>query len=111
MFVDARDLDTDAKLLQRGQAKLDELGPEERFEAQILANGPFDYRTDWDLGDIVTVRNLAWGILAHLRVSAVTVALEPSTGEQITVAFGAPWPNFLQHVKRAVEGPGPAMRV
>ncbi len=113
IFVDARDLDTDAKLLQRGRAKLDEQGPEERLEAEILTNGPFRYRSDWDLGDIVTVRNLDWGILAHLRVSEITVTLEAmeASGERIDVAFGAPWPNFLQHIKRAVDAPGPAMRI
>jgi len=109
-FVDARDLDTTAKLADRGRAKLSEQGPKTRLEAQILTGGPFRYRTDWDLGDIVTVRNLDWGVLQHLRITEVTVTLEPETGEQIEAAFGAPPSNLLTVVGQAIDRADVAVR-
>jgi len=109
-FIDARDLDTAAKLADRGRAKLDEQGPKTRLEAQILTGGPFQYRQDWDLGDVVTVRNLDWGVLQHLRITEVTVTLEPETGEQIEVAFGAPPANLLTVVGQAIDRADVAVR-
>lgn len=109
-FVDARDLDTAAKLTDRGRAKLSEQGPKERLEAQILTVGPFPYRSDWDLGDIVTVRNLDWNVLAHLRITEIRVTLEPS-GEQIEVAFGAPVGNLIQVIRRGIAQSDQAIRI
>lgn len=110
-FVDARDLDSSAKLLDRGRAKLSEQGPKERLEAQILTVGPFQYRQDWDLGDVVTVRNMEWGILAHLRVAEVRVSLDAGKPEQIEVAFGAPVSGLIQVVKRGIGQADQAIRV
>ena len=109
-FIDARDLDDESKLVDRGTAKLSEQGPKERLEAQILTGGPFRYRDDWDLGDIVTVRNQDWDVLAHLRIAAVTVSLEAGSGEQIEVAFGAPPANLLTVVAQAVDRADVAVR-
>ncbi len=110
-FVDARDLDSSAKLLDRGHAKLSEQGPRDRLEAEILTGGPFAYRTDWDLGDVVTVRNLDWNVLAHLRITEVTITREPSNGEQIQVAFGAPVGNFIQVIRRGISQSDQAIRI
>lgn len=101
-FIDARDLDDESKLVDRGTAKLSEQGPKERLEAQILTVGPFRYRQDWDLGDVVTVRNQDWDVLAHLRIAAVTVSLEAGSGEQIEVAFGAPPANLVTVIRQGI---------
>ncbi len=109
-FFDGRDLDTEAKLTQRGRAILDSQGPKDRLEAEMLSKGPFRYRDDWDLGDIVTVRNLDWGVVAHLRITEIKITLTAKQPEQIEVSFGAPWPNFIKDLKQETEKPGPAMR-
>jgi hypothetical protein len=56
VFTDARDLDSVAKLQQRGNERLAEVGEEEALEMENLSTGPFSYGTDFYLGDIITVR-------------------------------------------------------
>lgn len=55
-FIDARDLDLTAKLIQRGNERLVELGIEEVMEFENSNSGPFLFETDFNLGDIVTVK-------------------------------------------------------
>jgi len=113
-FVDARDLDTTDKLEQRGQAKLAEQDEKEKLEAEILRPvNPatfFRYRDDWDLGDIVTLRNLDWGLTLHKRIMEVKVVLEPGKEEEIAVVFGAPWATLGDQVKSGLQQMGPALR-
>ena len=47
------------------------------LESEILTYGSFEYEKDWDLGDIVTVQNNAWGIAMDARITEVTEIYEP----------------------------------
>lgn len=98
-FVDARDLDTGTKIIQRGETKINEQGPVQIFETEILNHGPFKYRNDWDLGDVITIRNIDWDILAHLRIQQVSVSID-SNNENVQVSFGSPYPNFITRMKK-----------
>ena len=109
-FIDARDLDTSSKLVQRGETKINEQGPATIFETEILDHGPFKYRDDWDLGDIITVRNIEWDILAHLRIQQVSVSID-SNNENIQVAFGSPYPNFIQKMQRELSKTSQILRM
>ena len=108
-FMDARDLDTSTKLTQRGETKINEQGPTQIFETEILNHGPFKYRKDWDLGDIITVRNIEWDILAHLRIQQTNVSID-SSNENIQVSFGSPYPNFIQKMKRELNKTSQVLR-
>ena len=77
IMVDARDIKRDglteaqykAALVQRGTEKLAEYGIVECLEAVTLPNVNFTYKTDYDLGDVVTVNKKAWGIKMDKRIT------------------------------------------
>lgn len=84
-FVDARDLrqDTDITdaayeemLLQRGREKASEMVISECVECETLADINFRYKTDYDLGDIVTVRKANWGIDLNMRITEISEVYE-----------------------------------
>lgn len=102
MFVDATDIDDTqmtaeeytAALQERGNIALDEAGLSETFESETIPEGNFHYRTDYDLGDIVTVRKDDWGISVDLRITEIQEIYE--VGEvKISPTFGNPLPETI----------------
>lgn len=104
VFVDARDLVDGADLPARGQLKLQEMGQLTSFETEIMPQGPYVYRQDWDLGDVVTVQNKRWGVAVDVRVSEVREIYEPG-GLRLDVTFGTPLPTLVDKLKQVVDGP------
>lgn len=101
MYVDARDLQkkvTDsagkettlttaqykAQLQARGLEKLVEAGKTETFEGDVDTDS-YTYRTDYDVGDLVTVRD-KHGITANTRIAAVE-EIEDGDGYTVTPTF------------------------
>lgn len=97
-FVDARDLDTVAKLQQRGLQRLAELAPQQVFSGRILKASPFEYEKDYDLGDIVTIQNKDWGVTLDARITEITETYEPA-GFDIDATFGSARPTFIETIK------------
>lgn len=56
IFIDARDISESDKLEDRGRAKLSEYDYIVNTES-IIINNNFIYEKDWDLGDLVTIKN------------------------------------------------------
>ena len=77
IFVDAKDINPDgmtaeqykAALLQRAQEALNEATVSEALECETEAAINFSYKTDYDLGDIVTVRKKRWGLNMDQRIT------------------------------------------
>lgn len=77
IFVDAKDMSSDSgaissgdyvqMLSERGQEKLAEHEVTQAFEAEIEPQTSFVYKTDYNLGDIVTVTN-EYGVTAKPRI-------------------------------------------
>lgn len=89
IFVDARDLDTTAALVARGDEKLAERRVEESFSVQVEPDGVFAYHDDWDLGSIVTLKSTEWGITKQKRIVAVENRLRSGRDRiERTVTFG-----------------------
>ena len=101
MFVDARDLQKKtanadgsettlttaqytAQLQARGMEKLTEAGSVESFDGDVDAES-YVYRTDYDVGDLVTVRD-RHGITANVRITAVE-EIEDKDGYTVTPTF------------------------
>lgn len=112
LFVDARDIGTQAPeeepytleelqemVWDRGMQRLSEHPLIQEFSTEILTTNNLVYREDWDLGDIVTVRNRDWGITLDARVVEVKEIIEQQ-GEQIQVTFGNKHPTLVDMVKR-----------
>lgn len=97
LFVDARDIgpgttedpiDQPTQILmlaQRGKENLAENKISEAFTAVIDPKGNLKYKTDYDLGDIVEVRDL--GIIAQLRITEIKEIYENS-GMILELTFG-----------------------
>lgn len=87
LFVDAKDIssnngeisdyDYTGMLKERGKEKLAEHSVQQTFEAQIEPQTTFHYKTDWNLGDIVTVQN-EYGITAKPRIIEVIESWDTS---------------------------------
>lgn len=102
IFVDARDLSRDgltdaeylAALRQRGEERLAACIRVLAFEGGGEAVGNFEYLTDWDLGDIVTVQFAKLGISENLRITEVEEVYEGGV-LTVTPTFGTPLPETL----------------
>ncbi len=99
IFVDARDVQNADDLPGRGEAKLAEHQRVISFQAEVLSTGPFKYRQDWDVGDIVTVQNKDWNLTMDTRITEVTEIHEPS-GFKLNVTFGNTLPTLSQKFKK-----------
>jgi hypothetical protein len=103
MVVDARDLRKEGMsdnqyrniLHQRGLEKLAEQEVVESFDADAATNIQWKYRTDWDLGDIVTVESVKWGISVNKRITEVEEIFENGV-HNIIPTFGTPLPETLE---------------
>ena len=102
-FQDARDLDTTAKLADRGEATIDAQGDAIKFEAEITpadVTTAFTYRDDWDLGDIITLVNSRWGIEQDKAIVEITGRLEAKDVEaSISAKLGASWRSLSDIIK------------
>ncbi|OUM85680.1 MAG: hypothetical protein BAA01_09435 [Bacillus thermozeamaize] len=117
LFVDARDVAEETEddppqprpeqeiiddLENRGQQYLADYAAVFTLEGQILTNSPFQYERDWDLGDVVTVQNLGWGVTRDARVTEVKEIYEPS-GFQLEVTFGQSPPTLIRKIKQELK--------
>jgi len=83
-----------AVLRQKGMEALAGYPESESFEATGEDVGNFQYRQDWDLGDIVTVQYMKLGISTNQRVTEVEEVYENGMAT-VTPTFGTPLPEVL----------------
>lgn len=102
LFVDAKDIKSEdltaseyeAALAQRGQEALDKNAVSESIDCQVDANLNFKYKTDYDLGDIVTVTKKRWGIRFNRRIVELSEIYE-NGGMKVSLTFGNPLPQTI----------------
>lgn len=107
LVVDARDLQKGnmtaeqyrSALIQRGNEKLAECGIVECLEATTLPFVNFSYKTDYDLGDIVTVNKKAWGLEMDKRITEIQEVYENGSFS-IVPTFGDPLPETVDLADR-----------
>ncbi len=102
IFVDARDIESSADLMQRGELKLSEHKRTNSFQSEILLSGPFQYQKDWNVGDIVTVQNKDWNITMDTRITEVEEIYEAG-GLKLSVTFGESIPTLTQKLKSTLQ--------
>lgn len=98
IFVDARDIKDSTDLEDRGQSKLNEHKRLISFKSEILTTGPFKYEKDWNLGDIVTVKNRNWNITMDTRITEV-IEIYEAGGLKLNVTFGDSLPTLTEKLK------------
>lgn len=98
-FFDARDIDNSEELRERGIQKLLETPIIETFEGNVFPNTTFKYEKDWDLGDIVNMQNLKWGVSMDTRITEVIETYEED-GLTLEVTFGNKMPTLVSLIKK-----------
>ena len=106
MFVDAKsikkdtltDLEYQALLTQKGLEALAESTKSETFESIVNTESNLVYKKDFDLGDIVTCRKMAWNKSIDVRITEIEEVYENGI-ITITPIFGNPLPELKDILK------------
>ena len=67
----------------------------EGFVFSTNAESPFLYRTDYDLGDLVYVKHVAWGIGLSLRITEIEEDYSEGAGRDVILTCGSPLPEIM----------------
>ncbi|MCS5500865.1 siphovirus ReqiPepy6 Gp37-like family protein [Lysinibacillus sp. A4] len=102
MFVDARDLTTNAGLVKRGNEKLAEHAQEVYLGGQILTTSRLIYDEDYSVGDMVTVRDKGWCVTMDTRITAAKVICEYGK-RKVEVVFDNDKPTFISKMRREID--------
>ena len=102
MFVDARDLAQDELTLaqykdvlrQRGYEALQNAIKAESLECEAEPSINFQYKEDYDLGDIVTVKKKSWGLYMNKRITEIQEVYEYGGG-YVVPTLGDPLPEKI----------------
>jgi len=102
-WVDAQDADNVQTQIERGKKELAASGKAEKYAIELSRGAaPFRYRRDFDLGDIVVVRNTEWDLLADARIVAITNEFQAKEGRRVTrVELEEESPTIASRVKQA----------
>jgi len=84
----------EASMKNQGQRALDSKTIRESFTFSTDAESPFRYRGDYDVGDLVHVKHIAWNIDLQLRIAEIEEAHE-SGGREIILTCGSPLPEIM----------------
>ena len=99
------DSDYTKLLIEKGNELLAETKEIQTFESKINLNSNLEYKTDFDLGDIVTCTSKKWGITVDARISEIEEVYEES-GQQINVVFGNNIPTLIDKIKQQIKEKG-----
>lgn len=103
LFVDARDIsktykdendveqtytdeEYEALLIERGMTKLAEYMATEKFSGEVDATDSYIYKEDYDIGDIVAVKN-SYGITAAARITGIDECEDNDNGYSVEPVF------------------------
>lgn len=104
VFVDARDIADTAELPARGQQKLAELTRVFAFSSKINPYSNLRYEEDYDLGDLVTVKNKKWNITEDNRITEITEIYE-GDGFNLDIMFGKGLPTLGEKINQKIDKP------
>ena len=115
LFVDARDIsgtkqsgDTEVdiplaeynKLLEaRAKENLAECTKVQSFDCVISNTNNLIYRTDYDLGDKISIINKKWGLMLNERIVSITETYDVE-GLNIEIGIGNNIPTLIEKIKR-----------
>ncbi|CAM3743633.1 siphovirus ReqiPepy6 Gp37-like family protein [Cohnella lubricantis] len=97
VFLDASQAEDAAELVTLGQQQLAQQKQILTFDGKVLDTQTFRYGVDWDLGDIVTLRNKRWGVTMDPRVTEVKEIYEKTSS--LEVKFGTDIPDITREMK------------
>ena len=121
LMVDARDIEQDTKkgkdendneidipvhngknaiklLQERGKSKLEETSQINLYTASIVGNN-YEYRKDYDLGDLVSIKNEKWGISYIDRITEINEQYD-QRGMTVAIEFGKELPTLSKKINQ-----------
>lgn len=101
VFIDARDIDENSSLEDRGKVKLAETPRVENFECVVDPKG---YKETWDLGDLVTINSKRYKRRINNRVTEIKEVYEPGNFK-IEPTFGNSVPIVTEKIKQMNDAP------
>ena len=101
-FIDCSNAADMMELTTQGSQKLSEMAEVKTFEFQIIPNVSFIYKTDYDLGDTVTVVSRRWGIQMDAQITELKEIYELGNNN-LEVTVGTSIPTLLTIFKRATK--------
>lgn len=117
VFIDARDIPTETEddppvprpepdiiddMFERGRQKLAEMQQELFVKCEALNAGNMTYRVDFDLGDLVTIRNREWGITLDARITDIVETYEEND-ERIELTYDNSIPTLTDKVRKRID--------
>ena len=82
------DAEYNAQLETVGLQAISSLSITETFDGEIdLTNGSFQYRRDFDIGDIVTIQDTEIGLYINARILEIT-EVQDDNGYQLNAVYG-----------------------
>lgn len=102
VFIDGKDISSEdltqseylAALRTRGLEKMEERVFSNSYECSTIPSGNFEYKKDYDLGDIVTIKKADWGLNTTQRITEIQEIYEHGN-VTITPTFGSPLPTKI----------------
>jgi len=71
----------------------------ETYEGRVIDTGPFEYKVDYDLGDLVTIINTDWEVEVSTRIIGIKEIDEPGN-TNIEIQFGSKIPELKDVIKK-----------
>jgi len=113
IYIDARDLQPVDEmgnpipepeyielLVNRGLTKLAQYPLNRTYDANInVVSGNLVYRQDFDLGDLVTIKNDQWGVTIDTRITEMEEVYE-QTGMDVYATFGNKLPTLIDKIRK-----------
>lgn len=102
LFIDAKDLSSEdltdaqykAALRERGVQSMNDCLRSKSLDCETIPSGNYNYLTDYNLGDIVTVRKTQWGLSEDLRITEISEVYERGNAK-IVPTLGSPLPTKI----------------
>lgn len=102
LFIDAKDISSEdlsqadylAALRTRGLEKMNEHVFSNSYEVATVPSGNFEYKRDYDLGDVVSIRNPEWGLNSSQMITEIQEVYEHGNAS-IVPTFGSPLPTKM----------------
>lgn len=103
IFIDASDLSDTNDLEFQGESTLERTATPDSMKVRVNPIGPFRYRREWDLGDLVTIRNLNWGLQKNVRIISVTNIFDRNEALMETeIELSKEIPNIREKVRQEI---------
>lgn len=104
MFVDARDIEDESALPDRGKNKLADYTCSDTYSSEVDAS---EYQTKWNLGDVVVTIDHEYGVNMNERIVEVTETFDEN-GYSVSPTFGTTQKTILEKAQASTSSSGQA---